>query len=72
MLGFKLFTDEATLGALNLSASQPGALTERSEQMGWLLASHAAVAFSSARSDADLHQALSSRRNFSRQASDRR
>lgn len=64
MLGFKLFTEEETLGALNLYASRPGALSERSEQMGWLLASHAAVSFSSARSDADLHRAISSRQNI--------
>jgi GAF domain-containing protein len=64
MLGFKLFTEEETLGALNLYASQPGVLTERSEQVGWLLASHAAVAFSSARSDAHLHGAISSRQEI--------
>ncbi len=64
MLGFKLFTDEENLGALNLYSSRPGALTERSEQVGWLLASHAAVAFSSARSDADLHGAISSRQDI--------
>jgi AmiR/NasT family two-component response regulator len=40
---------------------RPHALTERSERMGWLLASHAAVAFSSARTDADLHASISSR-----------
>lgn len=64
MLSFKLFTEEATLGALNLYSSRPGALTDRSEQMGRLLASHAAVAFSSARSDADLHGAISSRQDI--------
>jgi GAF domain-containing protein len=64
MLGFKLFTDEENLGALNLYSSRPGALTERSEQIGWLLASHAAVAFSSARSDAHLHGAISSRQDI--------
>jgi GAF domain-containing protein len=64
MLGFKLFTDEETLGALNLYSSRPEALTDRSEQMGWLLASHAAVAFSSARSDADLQVAIFSRQDI--------
>lgn len=64
MLGFKLFTDEETLGALNMYSSRTGALTERSEQVGWLLASHAAVAFSSARSDAHLHGAISSRQDI--------
>ena len=64
MLGFKLFTDDATLGALNLYSSRSGALTERSEQVGWLLASHAAIAFASARSDANLHGAISSRQDI--------
>jgi transcriptional regulator with GAF, ATPase, and Fis domain len=64
MLGFKLFTEQQDLGALNLYSSIAGALTERSEQMGWLLASHAAVAFSSARLDTDLHGAISTRRDI--------
>jgi hypothetical protein len=64
MLGFKLLTEEEILGALNLYSSRPEALTERSEQMGWLLASHAAVAFSSGRSDANLHGAISSRQDI--------
>jgi transcriptional regulator with GAF, ATPase, and Fis domain len=64
MLGFKLFTEQENLGALNLYASEAGALTERSEQTGWLLASHAAVAFASARSDADLHGAISTRQEI--------
>jgi GAF domain-containing protein len=64
MLGFKLFTDEDNLGALNLYSSRPGALSDRSEQIGLLLASHAAIAFSSARSDAGLHVAISSRQDI--------
>jgi transcriptional regulator with GAF, ATPase, and Fis domain len=64
MLGFKLFTDEGTLGALNMYSRRPHMLTERSEQVGWLLASHAAVAFASARSDADLHLAVESRQDI--------
>lgn len=64
MLGFKLFTEHETLGALNLYSHRAGALTERSEQMGWLLASHAAVAFANARSDADLHGAISTRQEI--------
>lgn len=60
MLAFKLFTGDENLGALNLYSSRPGALTRRSEQIGWLLASHAAVAFAGARSDANLHSAISS------------
>lgn len=44
-----LFADDEDLGALNLYSRKPGAFTETSELAGWLLASHAAVAFSSAR-----------------------
>jgi transcriptional regulator with GAF, ATPase, and Fis domain len=61
MIGFLLFTSDQNLGALNMYSSRPDALNERSERMGWLLASHAAVAFASARSDADLHASITSR-----------
>ncbi|WP_329261029.1 GAF and ANTAR domain-containing protein [Actinoallomurus sp. NBC_01490] len=54
ILGFKLFTGEETLGALNLYSTQPRAFTARSEETGWLLASHSAVALASARSEAHL------------------
>lgn len=64
MVAFKLFTDDEILGALNLYSSRAGALTDRSEQMGLLLASHAAVAISSARSEADLHGAISTRQEI--------
>jgi transcriptional regulator with GAF, ATPase, and Fis domain len=64
MLGFKLFTEEQNLGALDLYSFRSGALTEYSEQIGWLLASHAAVAFASARADADLQVAISSRQDI--------
>lgn len=55
MLGFKLFTHEETLGALNLYSTQPGAFSQRSEETGWLLASHSAVALAYARNEALLH-----------------
>jgi len=61
MIGFLLFTTDQNLGALNMYSSRPNALTERSERIGWLLASHASVAFASARSDADLHASITSR-----------
>jgi transcriptional regulator with GAF, ATPase, and Fis domain len=64
MLSFRLFTDTETLGALNLFSSRTGAFGHRSEQVGWLLASHAAVAFASARSDEHLHVAISSRQDI--------
>lgn len=64
MMGFLLFTEESNLGALDLYSDTRGAFTERSEQVGWVLASHAAVAFASARSDEQLHQAIASRQDI--------
>ncbi|MFD9007027.1 GAF and ANTAR domain-containing protein [Streptomyces sp. NPDC059582] len=61
MMGFLLFTDDEDLGALNLYSHRPGAFCEASELAGWLLASHAAVAFSSARTHAQLEQAVATR-----------
>ncbi|MCC9707478.1 GAF and ANTAR domain-containing protein [Streptomyces sp. MNU76] len=61
MMGFLLFTEEEDLGALNLYSRRPGAFTENSELAGWLLASHAAVAFSSARTHAQLERAVATR-----------
>ncbi|MEU1850080.1 GAF and ANTAR domain-containing protein [Streptomyces sp. NPDC019990] len=61
MMGFLLYTDDEEFGALNLYSHSPGAFTEDSENAGWLLASHAAVAFSSARSHAQLQRAIETR-----------
>jgi GAF domain-containing protein len=64
MMGFLLFTDDENLGALDLYSSRPDAFTEQSEQVGRLLASHAAVAFASARSDEQLHEAITTRQRI--------
>lgn len=61
VMGFCLYTEEDNLGALNMYSTRPGAFTEESEHIGWLLASHAAVALSSARTHAQLHTAMASR-----------
>ncbi|POX45128.1 GAF and ANTAR domain-containing protein [Streptomyces sp. Ru72] len=61
MMGFLLFTEDEDLGALDFYSRRPGAFTEASETAGWLLASHAAVAFSSARTHAQLEQAIATR-----------
>lgn len=64
-LGLLLFTEgEDDLGALDLYSTKPNAFTERSELVAWLLASHAAVALSSARTDRQLHEAIQSRQNI--------
>ncbi|MDF3147554.1 MULTISPECIES: GAF and ANTAR domain-containing protein [unclassified Streptomyces] len=61
MMGFLLYTEDEDLGALNLYARKPGAFTEAGELAGWLLASHAAVAFSSARTHAQMEHAVATR-----------
>ena len=63
-MGFLLYTRERNLGALNLYSGKRGAFGEHAEHIGWLLASHAAVAFASARSDAQLQQAIVSRQEI--------
>ena len=62
MMGFLLYTrGDRDLGALDMYASRIGAFTAQSEQVGLLLASHAAVALSSAHHDANMAEALKSR-----------
>ncbi|MEE4544072.1 GAF and ANTAR domain-containing protein [Streptomyces sp. V4-01] len=61
MMGFLLFTEDEDFGALNFYSRTPGAFTEASETAGVLLASHAAVALSSARTHAQLSQAMTTR-----------
>lgn len=60
-MGFLLFTEDEELGALNFYSREPGAFTEGSELAGWLLASHAAIAFSSARTHAQMENAVATR-----------
>jgi transcriptional regulator with GAF, ATPase, and Fis domain len=64
MMAFRLYTDDQDLGALNIYSRRTGALTDRSEQIGWLLASHAAIALAAARTDEQLHTALQSRQRI--------
>ncbi|KAB2976514.1 GAF and ANTAR domain-containing protein [Streptomyces sp. SS1-1] len=61
MMGFLLYTEDEDLGALNLYSREPGAFTGASELAGWLLASHAAIAFSSARTHAQMEEAVATR-----------
>ncbi|WP_282085809.1 GAF and ANTAR domain-containing protein [Streptomyces tendae] len=61
MMGFLLFTEDEDLGALNMYSYRPGAFSEADETAGWLLASHAAVAFSSARTHAQMQEAIGTR-----------
>ncbi|MEV2211754.1 GAF and ANTAR domain-containing protein [Streptomyces sp. NPDC050997] len=61
MTGVLLYTDKEDFGALNLYARRPGAFTHEFETAGWLLASHAAVALSSARTIDQLEHAMHTR-----------
>ncbi|MCX4902963.1 GAF and ANTAR domain-containing protein [Streptomyces sp. NBC_00878] len=60
-MGFLLFTEDDDLGALNVYSRQPGTFGEAAERAGWILASHAAVAFSAARTHQQLDHALETR-----------
>jgi hypothetical protein len=65
MMGFLLFTNESDdLGALDLYSSRLGAFTERSQHVGWLVASHAAVALASANTKAQLNEAIATRQDI--------
>jgi GAF domain-containing protein len=61
MLSFQLYAREDNFGALNLYASEPGAFDDDAAHVGALLATHAAVALASTRSEANLRTALQSR-----------
>ncbi|MEU3880623.1 ANTAR domain-containing response regulator [Streptomyces californicus] len=61
MMGFLLYTDEKDFGALNFYSHRPGTFTEESERAGVVLASHAAVALSAARTHAQMEQAVATR-----------
>ncbi|MBM9477374.1 GAF and ANTAR domain-containing protein [Nakamurella flavida] len=61
MLAFQLFVRSKDVGALNLYSRAPGAFDAVDEQMGLLLASHAAVALVGAQELGDLQAALVTR-----------
>ncbi|WP_394425627.1 GAF and ANTAR domain-containing protein [Streptomyces sp. SGAir0957] len=64
MMGFPLFTDDEDYGALNFYSRRPGAFTDVGEAAAWLLASHAAVALASARTHAQMEQAITTRHHI--------
>jgi len=61
MLSFQLFVQGDNLGALNLYGDDAGVFDAESEQVGLLVAAHAAVAFSDAQEISQLTQALDTR-----------
>lgn len=60
-LSFRLYTAEETVGALNLLALEPNAFDEADEQLGEVLAAHAAVALYAANKTRQFQSALASR-----------
>ncbi len=50
----QLYVEGDNLGALNLYARTPDAFTDESEQVGLLLAAHAAIAYAGVRKEAQL------------------
>lgn len=61
MLSFQLFVEGDSLGALNLYGTDVDIFDEESEEVGLLVAAHAAVAFSGAQEISQLNQALNTR-----------
>ncbi|WP_233213501.1 GAF and ANTAR domain-containing protein [Mycobacterium hubeiense] len=60
-LSFKLYTSSQTAGALNLFAFKPNAFNGESENVGAVLAAHAAAAILASRQSEQLQSALSTR-----------
>ncbi|NUU30121.1 GAF and ANTAR domain-containing protein [Arthrobacter sp. C9C5] len=61
MLSMQLFVEGDRLGALNLYGAAPNAFDLESEQIGLLVAAHAAVAFADSQKISQLNEALISR-----------
>lgn len=61
ILCLQLYVDGDNLGALNLLAERPGAFDEDSEDVGLLIAAHAAVAVASAQKVENLSRGLANR-----------
>lgn len=61
MLSIQLFVEDDRLGALNLYGSRPDAFDLESEQIGLLVAAHAAVAFADSLKISQLNEALITR-----------
>ncbi len=61
MLCYQLFVEGGQLGGLNLYARTPGAFDDESQEIGLMLASHAAVALAGAEHEEDLRIGMGSR-----------
>ncbi len=61
VLSFRLFTSDRTMGALNVYAEKPGAFNSESEEIGYVLATHTALAWDTVRRESQFRSALASR-----------
>lgn len=61
IMGFRLWVEQDTLGALDLYSTQPDAFDDDTEAVGSVLAAHAAIAWSTARTRQQLEEALRTR-----------
>ncbi|MCW4355502.1 GAF and ANTAR domain-containing protein [Hoyosella sp. YIM 151337] len=60
-LCFQLFTQNQLLGALNVHSDEPDVFSDDSEEIGLILATHAAIALGTARRDKQFRSALATR-----------
>lgn len=61
ILSFQLFADQDSMGALNVYGGAPGVFDRDAENVGQMLAAHAAIAMSSMRTITNMRVALQSR-----------
>ncbi|KIH98587.1 hypothetical protein LP52_12220 [Streptomonospora alba] len=61
MLGFELYTRDEHLGALDLYSYRPRAFGEDAPELGWVFASHAALAIAGAQREATLREGYATR-----------
>ncbi len=61
VMSFRLFTSQTTLGALNVYSEECDVFDDTSEEVGYILAAHAALAWDSVRRDEQFRSALASR-----------
>lgn len=61
IMGFRLWVEDDTLSALDIYSTEPDAFDDDTEAVGSVLAAHAAIAWSSARKEEQLEDALRTR-----------
>ncbi|GAA3741968.1 hypothetical protein HDA32_003362 [Spinactinospora alkalitolerans] len=64
MMGFELFTRKGSFGALDLYSRTANAFDTHSRDIGWVFASHAALALAGAQESADLRTAVQTRQEI--------